>query len=299
MNKDRIKGYLFAVIATVTFSNIYIFSKAALNEVHLVQFGLYWFFIALLLNGAWLLKSGHGKQLFSLSGKQYRILAILGILEILTTTSFFLSIKIIPDPAVTSFLGNFYPVILTGMGILFLNERFSWLEGMGGLFALAGAFIISYQGGTSLADLFIPGTGVVLINAIFASVASMVVKVNVRNMSPELMNTNRSLWLFVYALIAILVSGQPLEISGPALLNIALGATLGDFIGILTIYYSFRYIEVSKSSIVQSLKGIFVLAGSYLYFKTLPLEHQLAGGFLTVVGVLLISVAKTRLFARK
>ena len=32
--------------------------------------------------------------------------------EILTNTSFYLSIHIIPDPAVT-FLGNLYPVVLT------------------------------------------------------------------------------------------------------------------------------------------------------------------------------------------
>lgn len=298
MNTDRFKGYLFAIVATITFSNIYIFSKAALNEIHLVQFGFYWFLMALLLNGAWLLKSGRGRQIFHLTGRQYWILGLLGLLEILTTTTFFLSVQIIPDPAVTSFLGNFYPVILTGMGILFLRERFTWLEGVGGLLALAGAFIISYQGGSGVANFFIPGTGVVLINAFFASLASLVVKMNVRHLSPELMNTNRSLWLFVCAGIAMLITGHSLEIPGTAVANIAVGAALGDVLGILTIYYSFRYIEVSKSSIVQSLKGICVLAGSYLYFKMLPQEHQLVGGLLTVFGVLLISVAKSRLFYR-
>ena len=55
---DQFKGYLFAILATVSFSNVYIFSKAALNEVHLIQFGFYWFLIAMLLNGAWAARNG-------------------------------------------------------------------------------------------------------------------------------------------------------------------------------------------------------------------------------------------------
>lgn len=295
MKSDQFKGYLFAAIATIAFSNIYIFSKAALNEVHLTQFGVYWFFIALVLSVAWLFKTGSHRAIAHLSKRQWRILGLLGILEILTTTSFFLSIQIIPDPAVTSFIGNLFPVILTGMGIVFLHERFTWLESFGAVLALIGAFIISYQGGTTLGDLFIPGTGMVLINAIFAATASLVVKMNVKTMTPELLITNRVVWLFVFSLIMFFVYGQSLVIPMRPLINIAIGATLGPFLAILTIYYSFRYIEVSKSSIVQSLKGVFVLLGSYLYFQTLPLPHQLIGGGITIVGVLIISVGKARL----
>ena len=49
MRSDTIKGYLFAFIATLAFSNVYIFSKAALNEIHIAQFGSYWFFVSSLL----------------------------------------------------------------------------------------------------------------------------------------------------------------------------------------------------------------------------------------------------------
>ena len=180
MISDKSKGYLFAAIATIAFSNIYIFSKAALNEVHLAQFGIYWFFIAVFLNVAWLFKTKKHNAIALLTKKQWRILGVLGVLEVITTSTFFLSIQIIPDPAVTSFIGNLYPVILTIMGIVLLNERFNWIESLGGFLALAGAFIISFQGGTKLSEFFIPGTGVVLINAIFAATASLVVKKNIK-----------------------------------------------------------------------------------------------------------------------
>ncbi|WP_423129253.1 DMT family transporter [Gaoshiqia sp. Z1-71] len=299
MKSDRVKGYFFAIVATLAFSNIYIFSKAALNEVHLYQFGVYWFAVSLLFNLGWLVKTGGLTAIRNFNFSHWRILLLLGILEILTNLTFYLSIQIIPDPAVTSFLGNIYPVLLTIMGVIFLSERFSLTEGIGALLALTGAFVISYQGGTSLSDLFIPGAGVVLINAIFAAVASLIVKMNLKKIPAEVLNTNVSAWLFLASAVMLLISGKPLAIPVSALTNIVIGSFFGPFLGILTIYYSFKYIEVSKSSIVQSLKGVFVLAGSYLYFQTFPLGHQLWGGLLTVLGVLLISLAKMRIFRRR
>lgn len=292
---DQFKGYLFAILATVSFSNVYIFSKAALNEVHLIQFGFYWFLIAMLLNGVWAARNGQLQRVRMLNGPQLKILLLLGVLEILTNTSFYLSIHIIPDPAVTSFLGNLYPVMLTLGGVLLLRERFTLTESLGVLLALAGAFIISFTGGSTLKSMFIPGTLVVLFNAVMASSASLIGKVNIRKLSPELITLNHTVWLFVFSAILMAVTGKPLAIPSTAVFNIVVGAFLGPFLGVLMIYYSFKYIEASRSSIVQSLKGIVVLIGAWLYFGTFPLPHQIWGGLLTVAGVLVMTLAQARL----
>ncbi len=299
MRSDRFKGYFFAIIGTLAFSNEYIFSKAAMNEVHLAQFGVYWFSISTVLIFFYALSSKSLSQIKFLTKRQVRILVTLGFLEIVTTTTFYLSIHIIPDPAVTSFLGNMYPVMLALGGIVVLGEKFGPIEIIGAFLALAGAFIIGYTGETELKKLFIPGTGVVLLNAFFATVASLVVKVHVRKLSPELLNLNRSVWLLVFSFIMFFVYRQSFAIPLSALKNIAVGATLGPFLAILTIYYSFRYLEASRSSVVQSLKGIFVLLGAYLFFGTLPLAHQLLGGFLTVAGVLVMTLARAGFIRRK
>lgn len=299
MKSDRFKGYFFAIIGTLAFSNEYIFSKAAMNEVHMAQFGVYWFAISTFLIFLYALGSKSLAQIKFLTKRQVRILITLGFLEIFTTTSFYLSIHIIPDPAVTSFLGNMYPVMLAMGGIVVLGEKFGPVEIFGAFLALAGAFIIGYTGETELKKLFIPGTGVVLVNAFFATIASLVVKVHVKKLSPELLNLNRSVWLLVFSFIMFFVYKQSFAIPLPVLKNIAVGATLGPFLAILTIYYSFRYLEASRSSVVQSLKGIFVLLGAYLFFGTLPLAHQLVGGFLTVAGVLVMTLARAGLIRRK
>ncbi|SHF06327.1 EamA-like transporter family protein [Mariniphaga anaerophila] len=299
MKLDTLKGYLFALVATIAFSNVYIFSKAALNEVHLVQFGVYWFSISTFLNLLYSVKQKKLAQLKMLSKKQVRILITLGMLEILTTTSFFLSIHIIPDPAVTSFLGNMFPVMLALGGVFILGEKFGPVEIIGAFLAMTGAFIISYTGGTSFDKFFIPGTGIVLINAFLATSASLVVKVHVKKMSPELLNLNRSVWLLIFSIVMFFVYGQSIIIPASAIKNIAIGALLGPFLAVLTVYYSFSFLPASKSSVVQSLKGIFVLVGAYLFFGTLPLKHQLIGGFLTVGGVLIMTLAQAGVFRKR
>jgi len=296
MKRDTYKGYLYAIIATLAFSNVYIFSKAALNEVHLTQFGLYWFAIGTIISLLYAWKKKKLKQLKILTKKQVRILVSLGILEIITTTTFFISIKIISDPAVTSFLGNMYPVMVTIGGVFILKEKFGWIETIGVALALTGAFVISYSGGTSVKTLFIEGTGWVFINAFFATAATLVVKVHVKKLSPELLSLNRTAWLLVFSIVMFFVYKESIIIPLSALKNIAIGAVLGPFLAILTIYYSFKYIEASRSSIVQSLKGIFVLIGAYFVFNSFPLPHQFVGGMITVIGVLIMTLAQAGVF---
>lgn len=295
MKSYKIKGYIFAIIGTLAFSNEYIFSKAALNEVPLAVFGVYWFSVSTLLIFLFAVRSKSLRQIKILTRKQVRILVTLGFLEILTTTSFYTSVHIIPDPAVTSFLGNMYPVMLAMGGIVVLGERFGPVEIIGAFLALAGAFIVGYTGETELNKLFIPGTGVVLINALLATITSLVVKVHVKKLSPELLSLNRSIWLLVFSFIMFFALGHSFAIPLSALRNITIGAALGPSLAIITIYYSFRYMEASRSSVVQTLKGIFVLIGAYLFFGTLPQRHQLAGGLLTVVGVLIMTLAKAHM----
>jgi len=291
MKSDTIKGYFFAIIATLTFSNVYIFSKAALNEIPLAQFGSLWYAVVALFCLLFALLNKKLGQIRHLTKNQIVILLTLGGLEIATTTLFFLSIHIIPDPAVTSFLGNMFPVMVMLGGIFILHERFGPVEILGGFLALSGAFVISYSGGTSLSTFFIKGTGVVFFNAIFATSATLLVKTQVKKLSPELLNLNRSVWLLLCSITLLLVTGESVAFSIRAISNTIVGALL-EFVAILTVYYSYKFIEASRSSIVQSLKGIFTLIAAWIVFGTLPLIHQLVGGIITVVGVLIMALAQ-------
>ncbi|WP_317165141.1 DMT family transporter [Draconibacterium halophilum] len=206
-----------------------------------------------------------------------------------------MSVNIIPDPSITSFIGNLFPVMVTLGGIVLLKEKFGWIEIVGAALALIGTFIISYTGGTSLKTLFIAGTGVVVINALFATTATLIVKVHVKNISPELFNLNRYTWLLTFSVIAFYIYSPPATIPTKAFANISIGVFL-EFIAILTVYYSYQFIDASRSAVVQTLKGIFVLIGAYLVFQTFPLLHQFMGGMVTVIGVLIMTLAQAGIF---
>jgi len=84
---------------------------------------------------------------------------------------------------------------------------------------------------------------------------------------------------------------ESVAFSARSIKNTVIGAIL-EFVAILTVYYSYKFIEASRSAIIQSLKGIVVLIAAWLVFGTLPLPHQLAGGIITVAGVLIMALAQ-------
>ena len=292
IKSEEWKGYAYAITGTIAFSSLYVFSKAGLNQVELAQFGLYYFGMGFLLNLVFILVSGKWCLIKQLKPKILGLLVLIGAVDIISNITFFLAIQAIPDPSVTSFMGNLFPIFLSIMGITFLKERFTLIEALGAMIALAGAFAISYSGDLSWTKFFIPGTGFVVINTLFAATVSVIIKKNVQKTSPEVFNLNSNGWVFLFFLVYFLNSGQSIVIPATAFINIGLGAFFGSFIGLLSFYYSYRYITASRSSIIQSSKGIFVLILAYFVFGNFPLPVQLAGGAVTIAGVLVMTFAQ-------
>ena len=292
IKSEEWKGYVWALVGTISFSSLYVFSKAGLNQVNLAQFGLYYFGTGFLLNILLSVFSGKIAEIRSLSKKVLGILLLLAAIDLASNITFFMAIRAIADPSVTSFLGNLFPVFLTTLSIIFLKDRFTLIEMLGGILAIAGAFVISYTGNLDWHKFFIPGTGMVVLNTFLAATFSVLVKKNVQKASPEVFNLNSSGWIFICFLGYFIWSGEPVKIPVNAFQNIVLGAFFGAFLGLLSFYYSYQYIAASRSSIIQSLKGIFVLIIAYFFFGNFPLAIQLLGGGITITGVIVMTMAQ-------
>jgi len=296
---DRVKGYLFAFIAVIAVSNVYIFSKAALNEVSLAQFGTYWFAFGFLWNILFAIQQKKLPTILSFKKKQYLLLFTLGILEIVATSFFFLAIHTVPNPAVVSFIGNINPVFVTILGFIFLRERFNIPELIGMALALLGAFIISYQGNNTLESIFIEGTGYMILSGFIYSFSTIIAKKNVQQLGPSIMALSRTFHLFLFSAAALMYLGQPIQIPTKAFWNIFIGSGLGPFLAALAGYQALKYIEAGRVSILGSSKGLFVLIGAFFYFDTLPQMHQIWGGLISISGVLLISMGKLNLSKKR
>lgn len=296
--KEANKGNLLALLSVIAVANVYIFSKAALEEVSIPQFGFYWFSFGLLwiLLYAWHKKSY--KIFKGLSRKNYQVLFFLGIIEIFSTYYFYKSIQVISNPTIVSFLGNISPVFMIFLSFLFLKERFSTLEFMGMILVLFGAFVISYKGNMDFQDMFINGTQDVLLYSLFSAVNYVVVKKNITKIHPILLTISRCVFLLIFSLMALLYFNDSPIISETAFINIFIGSLLGPFLTVIAGYLALQYITSSRRAIISSTRGLFVLLGSYLYFGHFPEAIALIGGFITIIGVLTIAYGSLRIRKR-
>lgn len=289
---DKIKGYGFAFLATVSMANVFVFSKAALNELSLYQFGFYWFGMAIMWNILYAVPTGKWRIIKRLGRKEYSILFVLGMVELFGTILFFMSIQTAEDPAIMSFLQNLVPLFVILMGVTILGERFTILQFSGMLITLAGAVVTSFTGNIAEKGFFVPGTGLMLVSTVFLATTMIITKKYIKNLDPGLLATNRSAYLFLTALAFMIFRGESVIIPPSALFNVSFGSLIGPFLTAISMYSALKFIEASKSTIIQSAKGIFVTIGAWLYFKTIPESFQVIGGIITIIGVIILITAR-------
>ena len=290
---NSVKGFLLAFVSVIAVSNVYIFSKVALNEVSLPQFGVYWFSFGLL----WILLYAWYKKSFTLfkglSSRCYLVLVFLGSIEVISTYFFFKAIYTISNPTIVSFIGNIAPALIITLSFFILKERFNSLEFWGILLAISGAFIISYKGNGSV-DMFIDGAQYIVYSSLLNAVNAVIIKKKINKIHPTVLTINRSTFLLVFSIIALVTIKESIAIPFSALKNIFIGSLLGPFLTVIAGYLSLQYIPLSRKAIITSTRGLFVLAGSYFYFGEFPDFIALIGGAVTIIGVLLIAFGKMR-----
>lgn len=289
------KGFLLALVSVIAVSNVYIFSKAALTEVSLPKFGVYWFGFGLLwiLLFAWYRRSF--KLFKDLSLRCYLVLILLGVIQVLGTYFFFKAIYIVSNPTIVSFIGNISPAFIIALSFFILKDRFSTFEFWGMLLVLSGAFIISYKGNTGFNDMFIDGAQYVLYSSILGATNAVIIKSKIEKIHPIILTISRSSFLLVFSILALVNIKEHFTIPSSALKNIFIGSLLGPFLTIIAGYLALQYIPLSRKAIIASTKGLFVLVGSYLYFGEFPKPIAMIGGMVTIIGVLFIAFGKIKL----
>lgn len=296
---NKLKGYLFSLGASIALANSFIFSKAVLNEVSMIQFGVYWFGMGVIWNFLFVLYSSRGK-LFKRSSRQvFWINGTIALLEAIATGIFYIAIMKVENPTIVSFVGNIGPIFVTILGISLLKERFNWLEMLGIIVTLAGIIIINYSGRNSLSNILMDGTEYVIIASLLFSIAAILARKYNQQLNPARLSIQRSLLLFLGFVFLFVLHPQSLNVSGKVLLNISIGSILETLITIVFVYQAFKYIEATRNSLVISTKSLFVLLSTFLYFHILPTTIQVAGGILTIIGVITITTGKIVLQGRK
>ncbi len=289
-----VKGTTLAFIAVLGMANVYVFSKAALLEVNFFQFQFYWFAFAMVWIVPFLLITGMVKKIPDLSRSSKLTLLVIGLLELGAASLMFLAIQLADNPTTISFLSNLTPIFVTILGIRFLGERFNMVEAIGIILTIGGVILITYTRDTSVREFFGKGSGWILVSALLSSISIVTAKSRITSIHPGILTLNRVIFLFLFGLAGMIVKQESFTVSGRALMNMGIGALLGPFLTGFAQYSALRYIEASRTMIIQSTRSLFVLVGSMIYLSILPEMLQLIGGLITIVGVIVLTWGKIR-----
>jgi len=79
MKSSQLKGYGLALIGAIALANSFIFSKAVLNQLHFVHFGLLWFSAGLIWLVLYIAFTGEYKQIRKLKSRGHLYTFLVGI----------------------------------------------------------------------------------------------------------------------------------------------------------------------------------------------------------------------------
>ncbi|WP_321299967.1 DMT family transporter [Marinifilum fragile] len=290
--KSKVKGIALALTATISFSNVYLFSKMAMKDVDLASFGILWFGLALIYNLLYNLFFTQRKGLKSLTKKSKRILLLIGLSEFISITAFFLSIKLTENPAIVSFLANTSPIFVILIGFLFYQIRYGFTSILGVFITLSGVFLMNTNNSDfEWQTLLIPASISALVFALFYGISLVLARSEIKNIPTTMITVCRNLFLFVGFAIYLVAKQELPTYSLQSVFYITTGSFFGPFLGILLTFASLKYVDASITTLIGTSRSIFIVAGAFLLMGILPNVNQLLGGCLTILGILTITMA--------
>ena len=283
MHRDNTKGFLYALGGTLLVSTNYITAKYGLKAFNPETFSLIWTLAASFYALIAVIISGRTRQLV-IPKKRVRSILVLGLATGSGMVLAWSGLSLL-DPSFASFLWRFSPVLIIILSVFILGERLRSIEVVPiGIMVLGGAM-------TTFGRWHIVGTGVVLtlLGCVAVAVQMIVVKLNVKEIHPNVLVFYRvSLAALVIALWSVATGKLNFEVSTPHLAVTLLGAFLGPCASFLLTFRSYRYWELSRSSIVLTAQPLFVLPMAALAFGKIPTGLELAGGFVILGGAFLL-----------
>ncbi len=274
-----LKGFLFALAGSALLASNYIVAKYALGGFRPIAFAFAWVAVSASLMFLVLAVQGKLRQI-AVPRRCVKYVVLVGLFGCVNQLTFWAGLTQL-DPSFASFLGRFWLLFTILGGIIVLGERLRPVEILAGAVMIAGGCISSFGEWGVVGE----GTALIVIACVAFAGVSVTMKVAVPHTDPLVLNFYRlaiaSLGLGGY----VLFSGGHRFDAGPehwgALL---LGAVLAPCIGVLCVIHSYKYWELSRSTLVFTLQPLIVLPAACLLLRQYPSAQQLLGGSVILAG---------------
>ncbi len=284
---NYLKGYALVIVSLLLTDIGFIVNLIALKTVNIPSVAFFLFTIAMIASSVVLVATRRVGDTKTLIRKYWKPVIAIGVLNAVSAVLWLSSLKLI-GPSVTAFLARFGTIFTILMGVIFLRERFNKIELVGAVIMIAGALILSYNGG----NFIVKGVIMVLTLSLTFSAWQFLTKVYIKRINPIAMNHIRLMFTFVVFAVYVLVTREleipPLNIIG----LIAIGSIAGGVIGFILAYKAMEITDLSKISTIQSLEPFVVMLYSFAILGSIPTGYQLFGGIVIVAGTLLLVMAR-------
>lgn len=275
----RVKGLFFSLVGTFLVSTNFVTAKYALSGFNPLTFSLVWCSAATFytMTIIYLTKQNH-----TLIVPQSSLFPLL-LMGLLTGVGMLVGWQglAILDPTFVAFLKRFEPVLVILLSLFYLKERLFVGE-------IVSIILIALGGVWSAFGRWeVIGEGVILI--ILASIATalqlFIAKTNIQNVSPLILVFYRiSIATSAIALWTIFSGGINFNVESRYWGVTLLGAFLGPCLSFLCTFNSYRYWELSRSTIVLMLQPLFALVLAVVFLQQLPTSQELMGGMIILIG---------------
>ncbi len=288
--ENKLRGILFALLAALGYSSVYVLAKYAQMHVTTDVFLPWWFFMASIYTFTIITLRGELGKFLSSIKKHTFFFVYFGLSEAIATFTFFFLLRIM-NPSVISFVGNLSPVFVALWGFFILKEKLTPLEIIGGSIAIAGVLIISNA--SPRGDL--PKIMLIVAMVLVFSLNTILVRIKVQDIPPIFIVSLRTYALFTaYALYHIYVNHGIVLPDIKAIPYIALGSFMGPVAATFSVFEALKNMKAADVSIIKSVQPLFVAIASYIFLNQPPGSPQLIGGVLIIIGVNIVILSNKK-----
>lgn len=280
----ELRGYLFAIGSNIAAAVGSVASMVLINATSVETTALMWFVAGAILTFIVQIAFRGGIHPESIH-RNARVYTLISLIMTVAALAWFAGLKL-AGPSNVAFVGQLGIVLGVLMGAVFLGERITTLDGIGGAVAMIGAVIITYRSGEAV----MLGVFLTLVNAVGWALQTLFVKKHVAAIDKLELVFVRGLVASVGIFVFSCFTGGLVWPNTWMLPAFFLGSAVGYVLVNLLIYQALDYADMAKVSMLSVMGPPVVMICTFVAFGEIPSPQQLAGGFLILIGVSLILV---------
>jgi drug/metabolite transporter (DMT)-like permease len=219
----------------------------------------------------------------------WRFFAAIGLLVAASTVINYSAVAYI-DPGTASLLGKTSVLFSLALSLWWLRERLQRVEVIGALLAIAGTFVISFQPG----DYLRLGSLLVLASTFFYAVHTAIVKRHGEAIDFGDFFLYRVATTAFFLFLFVVARGRLVAPTPVAWLLVIVAGTVDVVISRSLYYLSLRRMTMSIHTIILTPSPVVTILWSLALFGETPSALGLAGGFLIILGVALVTMRYRR-----